>query len=53
MIRHALDQLKHQIPLLDYLRAHHWQSTGRSAVVDGWGYALFIRSQAEFRSGHQ
>jgi DNA primase len=29
MIRQALDQLKHQIPLLDYLHAHHWQSTGR------------------------
>ena len=29
MIRQALDQLKHQIPLLDYLQAHHWQSTGR------------------------
>jgi len=29
MIRQALDQLKHQIPLLDYLQGHHWQSTGR------------------------
>jgi len=29
MIRQALDQLKHEIPLLDYLQAHHWQSTGR------------------------
>jgi DNA primase len=29
VIRQALDQLKHQIPLLDYLQAHHWQSTGR------------------------
>lgn len=29
MIRQALDELKHQIPLLDYLQSHHWQSTGR------------------------
>jgi DNA primase len=29
VIRQALDELKHQIPLLDYLQAHHWQSTGR------------------------
>lgn len=29
MIRQALDQLKHEIPLLDYLQAHHWQSTRR------------------------
>jgi hypothetical protein len=29
MIRQALDELKHQIPLLDYLQTHHWQSTGR------------------------
>ena len=29
MIRLALDQMKHQIPLLEYLQAHHWQSTGR------------------------
>jgi DNA primase len=29
VIRQALDQLKHQIPLLDYLQSHHWQSTGR------------------------
>jgi hypothetical protein len=29
MIRQALDQLKHEIPLLDYLQGHHWQSTGR------------------------
>ena len=29
MIRQALDQLKHEIPLLDYLQAHHWRSTGR------------------------
>ena len=29
VIRLALDQLKHQIPSLEYLHAHHWQSTGR------------------------
>jgi hypothetical protein len=29
VIRQALDQLNHQIPLLDYLQAHHWQSMGR------------------------
>ena len=29
MNRQALDELKHQIPLLDYLQSHHWQSTGR------------------------
>jgi DNA primase len=29
VIRQALDELKHQIPLLDYLQSHHWQSTGR------------------------
>ena len=29
MIRQALDELKHQIPLLDYLQSHHWQSIGR------------------------
>jgi DNA primase len=29
VIRQALDELKHQIPLLDYLQTHHWQSTGR------------------------
>jgi DNA primase len=29
VIRQALDELKHQISLLDYLQAHHWQSTGR------------------------
>ena len=29
VIRQALDELKHQIPLLDYLQTHHWRSTGR------------------------
>src|ERR1700692_2519457 len=29
MIRQALDQLKHDIPLLDYLQAHHWAATRR------------------------
>jgi len=29
VIRQALDELKHQIPLLDYLQSHHWQPTGR------------------------
>lgn len=29
MIREALDELKRQISLLNYLQAHHWQSTGR------------------------
>jgi hypothetical protein len=37
MIRQALDQLKHQIPLLDCLQVHHWQSTGRLSRGRGMG----------------
>ena len=29
MSREALDELKQQIPLLDYLEAHHWRPTRR------------------------
>lgn len=29
MNRKALDELKQQIPLLDYLAAHHWQPARR------------------------
>ena len=33
MNRKALDELKQQIPLLDYLQAHDWQAA-RASVAD-------------------
>ena len=37
MNRQALDELKRQIPLLDYLQAHDWQpgSTAEPRPLDG------------------
>ncbi len=34
MSRQAIDELKQQIPLLDYVQAHDWQPARPIAVAD-------------------
>ena len=50
MNRKALDELKQQIPLLEYLQAHDWRPARHSVAADGWGCArcMTITSQASW-----
>ena len=43
MNRQALDELKRQIPLLDYLQAHDWRPARPLTAADGWGCALCMQ----------
>ena len=48
--RQALDELKQQIPLLDYLQAQDWRPARHSTAADGWDCArcTAIASQASW-----